>query len=133
MSAPWHLVRAALTAVPAVILPLVLGVSAGLCAGVASGMTSTPSGHNQLSAAQIAAAVGVLVGVMVAWWGPGGSSVRRGARAMTRGVVRGRAVTVVVVLVCIAGGAAAAYLAVTRGQPDFAPLHDLPLGIRLPS
>jgi hypothetical protein len=47
-------------------------------------------------------------------------------------VARGRAVTAVVVLLCLLGGAAAAYLAVTHGQPDFAPLHELPLGITLP-
>ena len=46
-----------------------------------------------------------------------------------RGVVRGDAVTVAVILLCLAGGCAAAYLAYTRGHPTFAPLHSLPFGI----
>ena len=31
--------------------------------------------------------------VLVAWWGPGGASVRRGSRGLVRGVVRGRPLT----------------------------------------
>jgi hypothetical protein len=132
MSAPWHLVRGAVASLPALVLPLVLGVSAALCAGLASGGSSASSGPQQLSATQVAAAVGLLVVVLAAWWGPGGAPVRRGARALTRGIVRGRAATPVVVLLCLAGGIAAAYVAISRGHPDFAPLHDLPLGITLP-
>jgi hypothetical protein len=131
-SAPWHLARSAVASAPAVVLPVLLGVSAALLAGVASGATSAPSGPDQLSATQTAAGVGLLVGVLVAWWGPGGGSVRRGARALTRGVVRGRAMTSAVVVLCLLGGAAAAYFAYTQGQPDFSPLHSLPLGIKLP-
>ena len=37
-----------------------------------------------------------------------------------------------VILACLAGGAAAAYLAYTRGHPMFWPLHHLPLGITVP-
>jgi hypothetical protein len=114
------------------VLPVVLGVSAGICAGVASGATGPSGGGNRIDPTQIAAAVGLVIGVLVAWWGPGSASVRRGARSLTRGVVRGTPVTSAVVVLCLAAGVAAAYLAYTRGHPDFAPLHQLPLGINLP-
>ncbi|MFL6099024.1 MAG: protein kinase domain-containing protein [Actinomycetales bacterium] len=131
-TAPWHLVRSAVVSGPAVVLPVVLGVSAALLAGVASGATAAPAGPDQVSATQTAATAGLLVGVLVTWWGPGGASVRRGARELTRGVVRGRAMTSAVVVGCLLAGAAAAYFAYTQGQPDFSPLHSLPLGISLP-
>ena len=114
-------------------LPVVLGVSAALLAGVASGATTgAVRDRTRSRRRRWPRSVGLLVGVLVAWWGPGGGSVRRGARALTRGVVRGRAMTSAVVLLCLLGGAAAAYYAYTQGQPDFSPLHSLPLGIKLP-
>jgi hypothetical protein len=132
VSTPWHLVRAALASVPALVLPVVLGVSSAICAGVASGSAAPADGANTLAATQIAAAVGLLVGVLVAWWGPGGASVRRGSRSLTRGMVRGAPVTTAVVVLCLAAAVGAAYLAYTRGHPDFGPIHQLPLGITLP-
>ena len=76
--------------------------------------------------------MGVLVGVLVAWWGPGGSSVRRGARGLVRGVAHGTVGTSAVVAGCLVAGAVVAYLAYSRGQPGFWPLHHLPLGITAP-
>src|SRR6478609_8699544 len=35
-----------------------------------------------------ALAAGFAVGALVAWWGPGGNSLRRGTRSIVRGVVR---------------------------------------------
>lgn len=132
VSTPWHLVRSALASAPAVVLPVVLGVSAGVCAGAAMDAGTAGGGSDRVSATQVAAGVGLLVGVLVAWWGPGGGSVRRGARALTRGVARGRTMTSAVVVLCLVAGVAAAYLAYTQGHPDFTPLHQLPLGIDLP-
>ncbi len=133
VSAPVHLFLGAVVSAPGLVLPAVLGLSAAFCAGAASGSVSiSASGASQVAASQVAAAVGVLVAVLVAWWGPGGAAVRRGSRGLVRGVVRGEALTAVVILVCLAGGAAAAYLAYTRGHPMFWPLHHLPLGITVP-
>jgi serine/threonine protein kinase len=132
VSAPWHLLRGALASVPALILPVILGVSAAFCAGLAMGSSLPGDRSNQVAAAQVAAAVGLFVGLLVAWWGPGGASVRRGARGLTRGVARGTVGTSAVVALGLAGGAAAAYVAYVNGSPDFWPLHHLPLGITAP-
>jgi serine/threonine protein kinase len=130
VSVPWHLVRAAAASVTGLLLPALLGVSAAFCAGAASGSVSlTAAGASTVAASQVAAAVGLLVALLVAWWGPGGGSVRRGSRGLVRGVVRGDAVTAAVIVLCLAGGCAAAYLAYSRGHPTFAPLHSLPFGI----
>jgi serine/threonine protein kinase len=131
-SAPWHLARATVATVPALVLPVVLGISAAFCASLAGGTSLSGTGVRQVAGAQVAAAVGLLVGVLVAWWGPGGASVRRGARGLVRGVARGPVGTSAVVAVCLAGAAAVAYLAYVNGTPDFTPLHHLPLGVTAP-
>ena len=132
VAAPWHLLRAVGASLPGLVLPALLGVSAAFCAGAASGSTSlSGAGASTVAASQVAAAVGILVALMVAWWGPGGASVRRGSRGLVRGLVRGEALTAAVIVLCLAGGCAAAYLAYSRGYPTFAPLHSL-LGISLP-
>ena len=132
VATPWHLLRAIAASVPGLILPAVLGLSAAFCAGVVSGSTSlSGAGASTVAASQVAAAVGMLVALLVAWWGPGGASVRRGSRGLVRGLVRGETLTAAVIVLCIAGGCAAAYLAYTRGHPTFGPLHSL-LGVTLP-
>jgi Protein kinase domain len=133
VSAPWHLLIGALASVPALVLPAVLGLSAAFCAGAAGRPLSlSTSGAERVAASQLAAAVGLLVGLLVAWWGPGGLSARRGSRALVRGVVRGAPVTTVVVVLCLLGAAAAAYAAYSNGHPAFWPVHTLPLGITVP-
>jgi hypothetical protein len=48
-----------------------------------------------------------MVGLLVAWWGPGGSSLRRGARAGLRGAIRPAWLSILVsVLLLVAAGAA---------------------------
>jgi serine/threonine protein kinase len=130
---PLHLVLGALESVVTLALAGVLGLSAAFCAALAGGSVSFSSGRaSQVAASQAAVAVGLLVALLVAWWGPGGASVRRGSRGLVRGLVRGRALTTLVVVVCLVAGAAAAYLAYSRGHPEFWPLHTLPLGITVP-
>jgi len=130
--APWHLLRGAGASLPALVLPVVLGLSAAFCAGLVSSSSLPADRTDQVAAAQVAGAVGLLVGLLVAWWGPGSASVRRGARGLVRGVVRGTPATSAVVVLCLAGAALAAYVAYRQGHPDFTPLHHLPLGITAP-
>jgi hypothetical protein len=133
VSAPVHLFLGVIASVPTLILPALLGVSAAFCAGEAGGSVSfSRGGASAVAASQVAAAVGMLVAVLVAWWGPGGAGVRRGSRGLVRGVVRGAPLTTIVIVLCLAGAAAAAYLAYSRGHPMFWPLHHLPLGITVP-
>ncbi len=132
LTAPVHLLLAALGSVTGLALAAVLGVSAAFCAGLVPGSATVAStGSAHVAPAQLAAAAGFLVATLVLWWGPGSGSVRRGSRAMTRGLVRGPALTALVVVLALAGGLGAAYLTAVRGQPVFWPLHQLPLGIHL--
>jgi Protein kinase domain len=133
LSAPVHLFLGAIASVPMLILPALLGLSAAFCAGEAGGSVSfSRGGASAVAASQVAAAVGMLVAALVAWWGPGGPAVRRGSRGLVRGLVRGAPLTTIVILLCLVGAAAAAYVAYTQGHPTFWPLHHLPLGITVP-
>ncbi len=108
---PWHLVAALVSTALALLLPAVVAVAGTVCASL---LVSALLGTSPSEAAGPSLAVGVLAGALVAWWGPGGSSLRRGSRSIVRGVVPRRAARVVVpVLVLAALGLAV--LVLTRG------------------
>lgn len=100
LASPWHLLGSAFSAVVAGILPLLVGVafSVGL-RSLSNGVAGVPLGL----ASSIM--VGASAALIVAWWGPGGGTLRRGSRSVVRGLAPGRigAVAGVVVLV-VAGG-----------------------------
>ena len=103
-ASPVHLVTAALVTLPCLIPPLLIGVLVGgiTTAGVA---VSRGLGWQPLSAVGFGAAA--VAGLLVAWWGPGGSSVRRGARVGLRGATRPAWLgTLVSVLLLVVAGAA---------------------------
>ncbi len=125
VGAPWHLLLATLATTLALVLPLVLAVAAAFSAGLV-----VPSSEGS-PASLPAVAAGALVGLLACWWGPGGSSLRRGTRSMVRTVVPAPA-ALVVVLLLLALSAAAALGALQTGHPTWAPLTRLPLGVRLP-
>ncbi len=85
-------------------------------------MLSTVTRGGVLLAMGPAPAAGFAVGALVAWWGPGGDSLRRGTRSIVRGVVcpglptgivAGALIGVMVVL----GGEAFAHLGVPSWWP----------------
>jgi hypothetical protein len=91
---PWHLVVAGGLTVAGLLVPVVVAVSAAFCTALGlSALTSTTLGP----ALAPASAVGFASGTLVAWWGPGGTSLRRGSRSLVRGVARGEVVTKVLV------------------------------------
>jgi serine/threonine protein kinase len=91
---PWHLVVAAGLTLAGLIVPVLVAVSAAFCATLGiSALTSTNVGP----ALAPSAAAGFAAGILIAWWGPGGASLRRGSRSLVRGVARGQLVTTVVV------------------------------------
>jgi len=91
---PWHLVVAGGLTVAGLLVPIVVAVSAAFCTALGlSALTSTTLGP----ALAPASAVGFASGTLVAWWGPGGTSLRRGSRSLVRGVARGEVVTKVLV------------------------------------
>ncbi|MBW8172547.1 protein kinase [Ornithinimicrobium sp. Arc0846-15] len=103
LAAPWHLVTAVLTGGLSLILPAAFAaVAAG---GAALGLQVS----GQLADAAyhpIPVAIGSALGAMVAWWGPGGVSLRRGSRTMIRAVLpSGPAATIGGVFILVGGGA----------------------------
>ena len=84
-ASPWHLVSAALGTVVALLLPAAVAV-AHVLRGV--GVVSLTGGSPRPDTSAPLAA-GALLGILTAWWGPGGASLRRGARSLVRGTVRG--------------------------------------------
>lgn len=112
LSGPWHLALAAFFAALALVLPLAIGV--GVTVVTASGLTeftSLQAGYEH----PVPVAVGSLLGAVLAWWGPGGLSLRRGSRTVLRSVVPSGLVTQLVVTFLVAGGIALLGWAIFEG------------------
>ena len=117
LALPWRLAMAGLTSVGAAVLPTLVGLATAFLVASAlagAGQPMRPGTGPALATAAVAAG-------MVAWWGPGGGSLRRGSRALTRGVAptRGAATALVAVLLAVALGALAARAA--GAGPDLTP------------
>ena len=78
----------------ALLLPAVVAVASTFSAAL---VVVSVAGGSPRPAASAPLAAGALMGVLTAWWGPGGASLRRGARSLVRGTVRGRSASEVVV------------------------------------
>jgi len=81
VASPWRVVLAVLVTALTTPIAAVLGGSVFMMAWMLSGTPSTPS---------VPLALGAATWLLTMWWGPGGSSLRRGARLSVRGVLRSR-------------------------------------------
>ena len=101
---PWHVVVAALLTVVGLLLPTLVAVSAAFSAtlGISAATSSALGGVSAPGAA-----AGFAAGLLIAWWGPGGASLRRGSRSLVRGLAPMGLSTVVLVVLL---GAAAVVL-----------------------
>ncbi|GAA1155316.1 serine/threonine-protein kinase [Ornithinicoccus hortensis] len=112
ISGPWHLALAAFFTVLALVLPLAVGIGATVVtAGGLTEFTSMSAGNEH----PVPVAVGSLLGAVIAWWGPGGLSLRRGSRTVLRAVVPGGLATQVAAVFLVAGGLALLGWAVVEG------------------
>jgi serine/threonine protein kinase len=103
-ASPVHLVTAALVTLPCLIPPLLAGFLVG---GITTAGAAASQGLGWQPLSAVGFGAGALAGLLVAWWGPGGSSVRRGARAGLRGAIRPAWLSILVsVLLLVAAGAA---------------------------
>ncbi|HRC14006.1 MAG TPA: serine/threonine protein kinase, partial [Dermatophilaceae bacterium] len=121
---PWHLLTGAIAAAVGLVLPLMVGIGGVFCVALAlSAATGTSPNPNH----PVALGGGMALCLLMAWWGPGGASLRRGSRSMLRGVVREGLVTSVVVTVLVVGGLVALVSTVlSGGTPSWAPLSAPP-------
>ena len=97
-ASPWHVVVGAIGTLGGVLLPLVVGACAVFSTALATVAVTGGTPHPNTSTAL---AAGGLIAVLMAWWGPGGSGLRRGTRSIVRGISPSRVGTRVVVAVAL--------------------------------
>ena len=118
-ASPWHLLSAALGTVVAMLLPAAVALATTFSAALAVVGLTGGDPHPDTSAPL---AAGAFLGILTAWWGPGGASLRRGARSLVRGGVRGRSTSEILVTALLLAGAGLGVWAWLRGgMPDWSP------------
>jgi hypothetical protein len=118
LALPWRLLTASVASLLAAVLPALVALAAAFitASSLAGGRAALPSGGPALAA-------GAVAGALVAWWGPGGGSLRRGSRQAVRALVLTRGVAVVLALLLVAGGVGAGVLRAGGQPPNPAPFR----------
>ncbi|TDU90302.1 serine/threonine protein kinase [Kribbella voronezhensis] len=103
-ASPVHLMAASLITLFCLILPVIVGFIVGgiVTAGAAN---SHGTGWEPLSA--VGFGTGGVAGLLAAWWGPGGSSLRRGAKITLRSAVRPAWLSLLVAVLLVVAAVAA--------------------------
>ena len=97
VTSPWHGVIAVLATLLTVLIPAFVGGCTAAAVGLGYSMAA---GGPVYIGRPLPMALGVLIGAVVMWWGPGGVSLRRGSRSIVRGVVRGQPLTRIIIGLC---------------------------------
>lgn len=124
-ASPLHFILGLLSSVVFSVIPLIVAV--GVMFAVAFGLSVSGVGVIE-PIRPLPLAAGALAGVLAAWWGPGGASVRRGTRSLIRGTTPSQAAqrTYLAVLAVIALGAVLWLLVYGPGQPTWWPASGPP-------
>ncbi|RKT76836.1 serine/threonine protein kinase [Terracoccus luteus] len=123
---PWHVVLSAVATVVGLVLPLAVAL-AGVFASAL--LLAGAQGGELQPGDPLTLAVGGGLGLLMAWWGPAGSSLRRGSRSITRVLVPEGVGTTVAGVVLVGFGLVAAVAAVRHGTAfDWTPWTGNPLG-----
>jgi serine/threonine protein kinase len=116
---PWHAVVSAVATVFALVLPAIVAIGSTFSFGLA---IAAVDGGNPAPDRSLPLAAGGFLGVLMAWWGPGGASLRRGSRSLVRALAPGRGATgVAVATFLLVGLGLAAWAWLRPGQPDWWP------------
>lgn len=128
LRSPVYALGAALASVLGAVLPAFAGwaATAGAIAlqggGAVPGASADPSAPAPLLTGAVAA-------LIVGWWGPGGSAVRRGTRVVARAASPGRHGAGIVAGVLLLGAAVVALVSQSSGfEPSWLPLSSDPFG-----
>lgn len=97
VASPWHGVIAALATLLTSLIPAFVG---GCTAAAVALIYSMADGGSVYIGRPLPMAIGILIGAIVMWWGPGGIPLRRGSRSIVRGVVRGQPLTQIIIGLC---------------------------------
>jgi len=118
-ASPWHFLVGVISSLFGAIMPALMAVSGVFCAALAV-VAIQGTGSPEPDALAPLAVGGLLAGLM-AWWGPGGASLRRGTRSIVRGVSPGPSTSRVLVLLLLVAALAVAAAGVVTGQPSWWP------------
>lgn len=119
VASPWHLLMGILASVFGLLMPALIAVSGAFVTALA--LAAAQGGGTPEPNALIPLGVGGLLAGLMAWWGPGGASLRRGTRSILRGVSPGASASRVVGLLLIVGAVAVAGAGVMSGEPSWWP------------
>jgi hypothetical protein len=112
VASPFHLVGAALATLVGLLLPAVVAVAAIFASSLLDASLRGGALSPGSPATLLAGAAG---GLLMLWWGPGGTSLRRGSRSIVRSLVPMGLPTRVVVIVCVVGGFVLAVVVLSQG------------------
>ncbi|MEU4190394.1 protein kinase [Kribbella sp. NPDC026611] len=116
-SSPIQLVVAGLITLPCLILPLIMGTIVG---GVVTATAATAYDLSWRPLSAVGFGSAALTALFTAWWGPGGSSLRRGAHIAARNTFRSHALSAAVAVVLLAIGIFGFYKATQGAGSDWA-------------
>ncbi|WP_083915590.1 protein kinase domain-containing protein [Demetria terragena] len=112
LSSPWHGIRALVAAVFTALLPAFLGAITAVTVALLGSLVNGSSPQLDVAPPWMA---GTVVAALVMWWGPGGTSMRRGSRSMVRGALRTQPVTVIGLAVCAMVGLGGLLISLQNG------------------
>ncbi|WP_353951261.1 protein kinase [Knoellia sp. S7-12] len=118
-ASPWHFLIGVVSSLFGAIMPALIAVSGVFCAALA--VVAIQGSGSPEPDAFVPLAVGGLLAGLMAWWGPGGASLRRGTRSMVRGVSPGSSAARVLVLLLLVAAAAVLAAGIVDGQPSWWP------------
>ncbi|MEO7267767.1 MAG: protein kinase [Knoellia sp.] len=119
VTSPWHFLVGVISSLFGAIMPALMAVSGVFCAALA--VVAIQGTGSPEPDALVPLGVGGLLAGLMAWWGPGGASLRRGTRSIVRGVSPGPSVSRVLVLLLLVTAVAVAAAGVVSGQPSWWP------------
>ncbi|GAA6527409.1 serine/threonine-protein kinase [Intrasporangium sp. DVR] len=125
VTSPWHLVVGAVATAVALLLPVAVAVAGVFSAALFLSGTVGSELDPGTSATLLA---GGALGLVMLWWGPGRTSLRRGTRSIVRRLVPAGPPNQVVGLVLSAGGMVVALVGLSRGVSTWSPFGGGPFG-----
>jgi tRNA A-37 threonylcarbamoyl transferase component Bud32 len=111
-ASPVHLLAASMTTLFCLILPVIVGFIVG---GSVTAMAASARGLDWEPLSAIGFGTGGVAGLIALWWGPGGSSLRRGARIGLRSAIRPAWLSLLVAVLLLVG-AVAAFIGASNGS-----------------
>ncbi|MET9275302.1 protein kinase [Kribbella sp. NPDC003557] len=116
-ASPLQLATAALITLPCLILPL---LTAAVVGGIVTGVAASTYGLDWQPLSAFGFGSAALTALFCCWWGPGGSSLRRGAHITARNIFRPHWLSALVAVVLLAIGGLTFYQATQGAGADWA-------------